>query len=72
MRSRLEIPGVHQAPHDIHFPVTEELAAAAQRRFKLQELLVLQLALSMHASSVRDLRKLRQRLNRLVRFTRGF
>ncbi len=47
MRSRLEIPGVHQALHDIHFPATEELAAAAQRRFKLQELLVLQLALSM-------------------------
>jgi ATP-dependent DNA helicase RecG len=47
IREELELPGIHEALHDIHFPKTMEQAQSAQRRFKLQELLVLQLALAM-------------------------
>lgn len=47
IRQRLEVIGIHQALNDIHFPANQEDADRALRRFKLQELLVLQLALSM-------------------------
>lgn len=47
IRQRLEVIGIQQALRDIHFPVHIQQAVAAQRRFKLQELLVLQLALAM-------------------------
>lgn len=47
VRERLGVVGIHQALRDIHFPSTQEDADQALRRFKLQELFVLQLALSM-------------------------
>lgn len=47
IRQRLNVIGIHQALNDVHFPPTQQHADAALRRFKLQELLVLQLALSM-------------------------
>lgn len=47
LRARLSVSHVHQALHDIHFPESMEVALAAQRRFKTQELLVLQLAISL-------------------------
>jgi ATP-dependent DNA helicase RecG len=47
IRERLNVPGIHQALNELHFPPTIEQAEAAMRRFKLQELLVLQLALAM-------------------------
>lgn len=47
IRQELAVPSIQTALHDIHFPQSMEQAQAAQRRFKLQELLVLQLALAM-------------------------
>lgn len=47
IRERLQVPGIRQALHDVHFPKTREQADIALRRLKLQELLVLQLALAM-------------------------
>ena len=47
LRQRLEVPTIRQALQDIHFPSSLEVTQAARRRFKLQELLVLQLALTM-------------------------
>jgi len=47
VRQRLSVVGIHQSLRDIHFPGNLESTEAALRRFKLQELLVLQLALSM-------------------------
>lgn len=47
IRERLKVIGIQQALQDIHFPVNMQQALQAQRRFKLQELLVLQLALAM-------------------------
>jgi ATP-dependent DNA helicase RecG len=47
LRERLQVPDVHRALHDIHFPENMEAALAAQRRFKTQELLVLQLAITL-------------------------
>ncbi len=47
LRTRLQVSDVHQALHDIHFPENMEQALAAQRRFKTQELLVLQLAITL-------------------------
>lgn len=47
VRQRVEVPDIAAALHDIHFPPTLDAATAAQRRFKLQELLVLQLAIAM-------------------------
>jgi ATP-dependent DNA helicase RecG len=47
LRQRLEVPGIADALSHIHFPPTLDDAQAALRRFKLQELLVLQLAIGM-------------------------
>ncbi|MCA9132859.1 MAG: ATP-dependent DNA helicase RecG [Planctomycetales bacterium] len=47
LRTRLEVPAVQTALHGIHFPESMEVALAAQRRFKTQELLVLQLAITL-------------------------
>ncbi len=47
IRDRLEVPSVDVALRNIHFPENMLAAAAAQRRFKLQELLVLQLAITL-------------------------
>lgn len=47
VRQKLDVPGIHWALRELHFPTNMESAIAAQRRFKLQELLVLQLALAM-------------------------
>lgn len=47
LRERLQVPDVHRALTDIHFPENMEAALAAQRRFKTQELLVLQLAITL-------------------------
>ncbi len=47
IRLKLDVPGIRRALEDIHSPPTIERAETARRRFKLQELLVLQLALSM-------------------------
>ncbi len=47
LRERLQVPDVARALHDIHFPPSMEAAQAAQRRFKTQELLVLQLAITL-------------------------
>ncbi|MCA9180493.1 MAG: ATP-dependent DNA helicase RecG [Planctomycetales bacterium] len=47
LRERLQVPDVHRALADIHFPENMEAALAAQRRFKTQELLVLQLAITL-------------------------
>jgi ATP-dependent DNA helicase RecG len=46
VRQELDVLGIHPALRAIHLPETMQDAHAAQRRFKLQELLVLQLALS--------------------------
>ncbi len=45
LRARLDVPTLHQALYDMHFPSNMEVVERAQRRFKLQELLVLQLAI---------------------------
>lgn len=47
LRDRLDVPSVAKALHDIHFPSDMDAVARAQRRFKLQELLVLQLAIGL-------------------------
>jgi ATP-dependent DNA helicase RecG len=47
IRAELELPTIQLALHQIHFPQTVDQANTARRRFKLQELLVLQLALAM-------------------------
>ncbi len=47
LRARLEVPALTQALRDIHFPADMEAVERAQRRFKLQELLVLQLAIGL-------------------------
>jgi len=47
LRSRLEVPTLTEALHNIHFPADMEAVERAQRRFKLQELLVLQLAIGL-------------------------
>ena len=47
LRQRLEVPALSQALHDIHFPSDMEAVEQAQKRFKLQELLVLQLAIGL-------------------------
>lgn len=47
LRHRLEVTPIRQALHDIHFPDSLEQAHSAQRRFKCQELLVLQLAIAL-------------------------
>jgi ATP-dependent DNA helicase RecG len=46
IRNRLEVPSLSQSLSDIHFPPNMEAATLARRRFKLQELLVLQLAIA--------------------------
>lgn len=46
LRQRLNVLDVHTALTNIHFPDHMDDAVAAQRRFKTQELLVLQLAIS--------------------------
>ncbi|MBX3422599.1 MAG: ATP-dependent DNA helicase RecG [Pirellulaceae bacterium] len=50
IQQRLNVPGIRQAINDVHFPASLAAAQAALRRFKLQELLVLQLALAMQRS----------------------
>ncbi|GIX00715.1 MAG: ATP-dependent DNA helicase RecG [Pirellulaceae bacterium] len=45
LRERLAVVGIHAALEKIHFPESTEDIHLAQRRFKLQELLSLQLAL---------------------------
>ncbi|MEZ6134427.1 MAG: ATP-dependent DNA helicase RecG [Pirellulaceae bacterium] len=47
MQTRLSVPDVVTALRDMHFPGSLEDAMAALRRFKLQELLVLQLAIAL-------------------------
>ncbi len=47
LRQRLEIPTVQVALKNIHFPSSLDDALTAQRRFKTQELLVLQLAITL-------------------------
>ena len=47
LRRRMEVPTLHEALHDIHFPPDMEAVLRAQKRFKLQELLVLQLAIGL-------------------------
>jgi ATP-dependent DNA helicase RecG len=47
VRERGEVPEIATALRHIHFPPTLEAAELARRRFKLQELLVLQLAIAM-------------------------
>ncbi|MCR9294194.1 MAG: ATP-dependent DNA helicase RecG [bacterium] len=47
LRQRLEVSDIHRALHDLHFPENLAAAESAQRRFKVQELLVLQLAISL-------------------------
>ncbi len=47
IRLRLEVPTLQEALREIHFPATMEAVERARRRFKLQELLVLQLAISL-------------------------
>lgn len=47
VRERGEVPEIATALSHIHFPPTLEAAELARRRFKLQELLVLQLAIAM-------------------------
>ena len=47
LRRRMEVPTLHEALHDIHFPPDLEAVLRAQKRFKLQELLVLQLAIGL-------------------------
>jgi ATP-dependent DNA helicase RecG len=47
IRQRLDVPTLHEALHDIHFPANMEAVDRARRRFKLQELLVLQLAIAL-------------------------
>ncbi|MFN3190292.1 MAG: ATP-dependent DNA helicase RecG [Aureliella sp.] len=47
LRETLAVPDIAQALHWLHFPESPDEAEAAMRRFKLQELLVLQLALRM-------------------------
>ncbi len=46
LQQRLEVDGIHTALHNIHFPETMDDADRARRRFKLQELLTLQLAIA--------------------------
>lgn len=43
MREDHKLPGLQKAFHDIHFPNTRDEAAAAQRRFTFEELLLIQL-----------------------------
>lgn len=47
LRQRLDVLGVQDALRGIHFPPDLPTAEAAQRRFKTQELLVLQLAVTL-------------------------
>jgi len=47
LRERLQVSDVQQALSDLHFPPDMDAAVAAQRRFKTQELLVLQLAITL-------------------------
>ena len=47
LRRRMDVPTLHEALHDIHFPPDMEAVLRAQKRFKLQELLVLQLAIGL-------------------------
>ena len=47
LRIRLDVPSLAEALRDIHFPSDLDAVARAQRRFKLQELLVLQLAIGL-------------------------
>jgi ATP-dependent DNA helicase RecG len=47
LRARLDVTDVQTALRDIHFPKDMAAAQAAQRRFKTQELLVLQLAITL-------------------------
>lgn len=51
IRTRLGVPSIAEALHDIHFPDSEDGISLARRRFKLQELLVLQLAISLQRKS---------------------
>ncbi len=46
LRERLAVPAIEMALRSIHFPESMEDAEQARRRFKLQELLVLQLAIA--------------------------
>ena len=47
LRIRLDVPSLAEALRDIHLPSDLDAVARAQRRFKLQELLVLQLAIGL-------------------------
>ena len=47
LRRRMDVPTLHEALHDMHFPPDMEAVLRAQKRFKLQELLVLQLAIGL-------------------------
>ncbi|MEC8555169.1 MAG: ATP-dependent DNA helicase RecG [Planctomycetota bacterium] len=47
IRMRLDVPGIREAANWLHFPESLERADDAIRRFKLQELFVLQLAISL-------------------------
>ena len=48
LRQRMDVLGISRALEHIHFPANMEEIAAAKRRFKLQELLVLQLAITLN------------------------
>lgn len=51
LRDKLELPALQSAIHDVHLPDDISGAESARRRFKLQELLVLQLAIALQRKS---------------------
>jgi ATP-dependent DNA helicase RecG len=61
VRDQGELPEVHEALRDIHFPLTLPKAKAARRRFIYEEFLYLQLALALRRRETRE----RQRTPRL-------
>jgi ATP-dependent DNA helicase RecG len=51
---RRQLPEIHQALRDIHFPVTLADAKAARQRFVFEEFLVLQVGLALRRRELRD------------------
>ena len=54
LRNRLGVLGIQEALRSLHFPAEETQAVGAMRRFKLQELFVMQLAIAMQKRERED------------------
>jgi len=57
LRKNINLPGVEQALHQIHFPESQEQLEKARKRFKFEEFLYLQLVVKLKKASINNIDK---------------